>query len=877
MPPVLALLLIAGLLLAVPVAFMTRATLNDLSARLAAADDVGSRVERVDDRIRLAAAMAGEASATSAVLVGDVLPPSIRDLIGAEFDTSLAAARSTVDDATDQLGADELWREIAATRRAIDAGEVDHNDAVVALLDIVETIGTDMQVDLIGLAEAAGRTTGGDDLARSVEVARAASQLSVRASDVTARWGGIISPTDPPTIEEVERFVGSVAEWRSSTRSLEISLVAGSDLAAEWARLRDSESSRTVELVYDDTIASLATDPTRIGAEASTDDVELTPELLEALQEVSVVVSSLEAVALGSYELAEHAAGEIAAANAQLQDDARSERSAAIVLLVVFVSLAVGAAAGLGALLVRPLRRLSAAASGLSHGNLAIRARESGPAELRTTAAALNEALEALERAEAKAVALADHRPFDDEGDEPSGPLTASLDSAVARLADVMAEREELRVRLEHDAGHDGLTGLLGRNAVIERLDDLLQESTSCALLYLDLDGFKSVNDEFGHHVGDELLVATAERLRQCLDPSDLAGRLGGDEIIVILDSVADPADALHRAETMRVTLSEPLVVGGVTLDPAVSIGVAIPGDRRLDADQLIGEADLALYHAKQRGRARVELCDDRLRSASIRLLELDRLIDAAVANDEFELHYQPIFDASGGRLKSLEALVRWRHDGELIAPDRFIAHAERSHRIVAIDTWVLGAAVAQAAAWSDHPRLGSVPISVNLSGRTISNPAIAGNVREALARSGVAADRLVVEVTESSVIDDVDAVVDQLADLRNLGVRIALDDFGTGYMSLATLRRFDIDVLKIDRSFIARLDDPTDRSLVELMVRTGHLLEVDVIAEGIETDAQRELLTSLGVDGLQGFLLGRPADPSAIASVHRAVSIPRG
>lgn len=872
LPSVVVLQLVAGSILCVPFVLMTRTTVDDASARLNAATEVEARVARVSDRIGLAAALASESTATSASIVLSALPEPIAAMITTDVEESLVQTRNAVDDLIDRPDNGSYGDDVDAIRADVDAGRLEHNDAIGALLDVGAALDLDMHAELQQLSQAIGRMSGGDQIAGNLDAARWSVELSVLVSDATARWGGLLSPTDPPTAAEAEGFIGTVARWRDAQNVLDVTLSGESELAQTWRSLHDSESHQSVENAFTDAVASFAETPPPIAeAVGDTDDrIELTPELIADLQVVDEMVSALEDVVTASYSLAEDAIAEVTEENAALQADASSQRTRATMLFVASIALVLVVAGALVALVVRPLRQLASVASGLSRGVLEDRAPVAGPSELRTTASALNQTLDALERAELRTNALADERPLTDLVDNPaSGPLASSIDAAVVRLSDLMAEREALRERLEHAAGHDRLTGLANRDTVIAQLEQILDErkadQLTCALLYLDLDEFKSINDEFGHHVGDQLLRITADRLRDCLGQLDIGGRIGGDEIVVVASTVVDADDALGRAERIRLALSEPFMVDGASLQPSVSVGVSIADRADIGADRLIIEADLALYRAKELGRGRVELCDDDLRQASLELADLGHGINRAIVDDELELHYQPIADPRSGRLLAIEALVRWHRDGVIVEPDDFIPHAERSHQIVAIDRWVLRTAAQQAAAWDDEPELGDVPIAINLSGRSLSNPELVREVGEILQATGVAPTRLMVEVNDNSIVDDVDSMVDQIIGLRAAGVRIALNNFGTGSMSLDTLRRFDIDVIKINQSFVSQLHEATDRSLVQLMIQTGHLLDAEVVAIGVETTAQQDLLLELGIDAIQGFLSAMPSSPDQL------------
>jgi predicted signal transduction protein with EAL and GGDEF domain len=363
------------------------------------------------------------------------------------------------------------------------------------------------------------------------------------------------------------------------------------------------------------------------------------------------------------------------------------------------------------------------------------------------------------------------------------------------------------------------------------------------------------------------VLRTIAERIRATTRESDLIGRLGGDEFVVVADPVSDVDEAVALAHRIRAAISEPVPTATTSVTPGASIGIAMGGCEDLTPDEILRDADLAVYRAKEQGSG-VEVCDVELRDELAHRYSVEEQLAEAIEHDDLVLHFQAVVDSRDGVPVGVEALVRWpRHDGTVVPPDQFIPIAERSDLIIDVDRWVVERAVLQLAEWTAHPVLGSLSMSVNISARHVSTRGFAGEVMDTLHRHGVEPHRLVVEVTESALLADLEHVVTELEHLRRRGVRIAIDDFGTGYTSLALLLQLPIDVLKLDRSLIERLEDPKDRSIVQLIVDTGHLLGVTITAEGIETAAQASELAELGSDHLQGFLFARPVPAPELAT----------
>jgi diguanylate cyclase (GGDEF)-like protein len=438
---------------------------------------------------------------------------------------------------------------------------------------------------------------------------------------------------------------------------------------------------------------------------------------------------------------------------------------------------------------------------------------------------------------------------------------------ATADALNEMSDRLQTTVEeLEHQAFHDSLTGLPNR-ALLERyLVSVLADPKNwrVGVVMLDLDGFKAINDGLGHPAGDEVLIAVSERLRRSLRPNDMIGRLGGDKFaVVVTDMSSDDIDEISAL--VAAPFQQPIVAAGLSLLIGSSAGAALaqPGDTPAD---LFRHAEIALYSANDSGEARLHLFEPRmLDEVEHRLTTQTELRAAVEATDQILVHYQPIVRTRTGRIVGVEALVRWNHPTRgLLAPESFIALAEDTGLIVPVGQIVLEMACAQVAAWHDVPELAGLSVSVNVSSRQLRTAEIIGQVRAALANSGLPPASLVLEVTESIAADS--NAVTMLHELRNLGIRIALDDFGTGYSSLAYLEKLPIDVLKIDKTFVDDIHTQASRaSLAMAIIRLGRAFGLQTVAEGVEKPEQLVLLTELGCDLTQGYLIARPGPPETI------------
>jgi diguanylate cyclase len=445
-----------------------------------------------------------------------------------------------------------------------------------------------------------------------------------------------------------------------------------------------------------------------------------------------------------------------------------------------------------------------------------------------------------------------------------------------SQLRDTVAELRSREVELNYRAFHDSLTGLANRALFADRVSHALtrsRRSEPVILLLADLDDFKIVNDTLGHHAGDVLLVAVAERLRTIVRPEDTAARLGGDEFAILLDGCTDLDGASEVAARIADSLVQPFHVGGVDTTIGASVGIAVAAERSSGED-LLRDADIAMYAAKAEGKGGHAVYAAEMAALTIDRLQLQKDLGDALANGQLTLKYQPVIDLDTGRICGVEALLRWIHPARgSIEPDVFIPLAEASGEIMPIGRWVLQQACSQASRWNKHwpAYLPELRLAVNLSGRQLSDPQLISTVRAALADAELPAEQLTLEITESALVDDQTAL-EPLQALHSIGLHLAIDDFGTGHSSLSRLGRYPIDVLKVDRSFISALTpEPGPQDvLLATILRLGDGLGIDVIAEGVESESELAALRTLGYKRAQGYLFARPADPDIIDELIR-------
>ena len=449
------------------------------------------------------------------------------------------------------------------------------------------------------------------------------------------------------------------------------------------------------------------------------------------------------------------------------------------------------------------------------------------------------------------------------------------LQAAVVSLRDNSARRA-LEDQLSRQAFTDSLTGMPNRALFRRRLEEAVAErgSAPVTVLLLDLDDFKLVNDDLGHSVGDELLTAIAERLRAQVRPGDTLARLGGDEFAVLLRDLA-AEDTAGLAERLLDAARRPIRLASRDVTCSLSIGIATAAggaaDDGISAEQLLGNADLAMYAAKRDGRNGYAIFDPTMTLSVLEEAQQRADLEQALEHDEFRVLYQPVVDMATQRLTAVEALVRWEHprDG-LIGPYQFIANAEANGLIVPFGRWVLRQACLQLARWrAETPAAAGLKMNVNLSARQFQYAGLVDDVASALAAAGLDPGSLTLEITESMLMTDIEAAKETLRALRRLGVRLAIDDFGTGYSSLSYLKQLPVDIIKIDKTFVDDVHlDEDDVALVDAVAGLGQALKMQTVAEGIETDAQWATLRRLGIDHGQGYLFGRPAGAQQIAGL---------
>jgi diguanylate cyclase (GGDEF)-like protein len=458
-------------------------------------------------------------------------------------------------------------------------------------------------------------------------------------------------------------------------------------------------------------------------------------------------------------------------------------------------------------------------------------------------------------------------------------PGDAEALAAVAQLAALALERLNATERLDHRSLHDSLTGLPNRRLLQDRLAGSLRRATRSgtltAVILCDLDRFKDVNDRFGHVVGDALLCEISRRLDAWARAVDTVCRFGGDEFVVVCESIADEESVVALAARLQRTLDEPVVVEDLRLRVTASIGIALAGPHD-NPERVMRDADTAMYHGKGAGGGRIELFNDALRAQLVRRLDLQHGLAGAAERGEILVHYQPIVDLRSGAVCRFEALARWQRNGELVGPSEWVSLAEQTGDIVAIGEAVLSQAVEQLATWTARrPNPGTpLAIAVNLSPRQLSSPSLLRTL-ERLPIGDLRPGVLCLEVTESAVVRDLDRAAATLRFARGLGIRVALDDFGTGYSSLNMLTRLPIDILKLDRSFMRDIEDASGRSLIAAILNLGASQGIEVVAEGVETPDQLSRLRELGCGFLQGYLLGRPSSPQSIDALDLSIADP--
>lgn len=417
-----------------------------------------------------------------------------------------------------------------------------------------------------------------------------------------------------------------------------------------------------------------------------------------------------------------------------------------------------------------------------------------------------------------------------------------------------------------HRAYYDSLTGLPNRALFLDLLSQAINRFKSDhmprAVIFMDLDQFKVINDSLGHRAGDELLIIAARRLQTCLRPGDTAARLGGDEFIVLLDGVGDVEDAVQVGQRITKALGSPITLAGRQMVVSTSMGIALCEDANCEPDALLRNSDAAMYHAKTEGKARCKVFSEDMHAQAMRRLELENELRLAIEREELKLYYQPKVLLSTGNIVGMEALVRWDHPTlGLTSPKEFIPLAEEVGLIDSLGRWVIREACAEACRWQElYPAAPPLVTSVNLSMGQFQGSDLVPEIAEILRQTGLAPSCLELEITERVVMEDVEYAVDVLEHVKKLGIKVTLDDFGTGYSSLEALRRFPLDALKIDKAFVDGVSrSQQDTAVVQLVIDLAHVLGIQVIAEGVETVEQLTQLRNMGCDQAQGYYFWKP------------------
>ncbi|MBV8194565.1 MAG: EAL domain-containing protein, partial [Candidatus Dormibacteraeota bacterium] len=450
-----------------------------------------------------------------------------------------------------------------------------------------------------------------------------------------------------------------------------------------------------------------------------------------------------------------------------------------------------------------------------------------------------------------------------------------------AAQASVAVQNSRLGDRLEHQAFHDPLTGLANRALFIDRLQHALKRRDdhrdTMAVIFLDLDDFKMVNDTLGHAAGDELLCEVSNRLKTVLRPSDTAARFGGDEFALLLEEAAEPYAVIGIAERIAAALKPHFRIAGREVAVHASVGVAYTSAHDVEAEELLRHADVAMYRAKKNGKGGFEVFEPGMQEVVNRRLEVKTDLEHALAAGELVLHYQPVVDLATGRATGVEALVRWNHPRwGRVMPNEFISIAEETGLIDDLGVFVLREACRQCQRWQTaFPDHDGFSVSVNVSPRQLRDEHFVADVWRVLSQTGLHPSRLVLEITESYMVDDPQHATERLHELKKLGVRLSIDDFGTGYSSLAVLQELPIDILKIDKAFVDHVvDDPRRAAFAQAIVRMGKTLGLGLIAEGVESGEQAERLRALGCGLAQGYHFSQPVEPSMITRMlHRDAS----
>ncbi|MGE0878228.1 MAG: putative bifunctional diguanylate cyclase/phosphodiesterase [Acidimicrobiia bacterium] len=838
-----------------------RTTVNESAEVTASADELASwqsvRIGAFDERV-----------VTSTVLRSNAAGYSVEAsklLLGFDLAKRRDEGRRSLDQALAALPDQHLidTTELAGIRARADAGAITDSE-FTAYFERIDRSVNGKAAEITGRLSDCVKVMGSNDEIQNALTGVVQSSESVRyaATAFDDYSLAILSLTD--SVVARARLGSAMTRFEMTQRS--IGEVAIGDLKAAFEKVQTSDSLAVLDASWTEVLTTIASGgtPSPLGL----------PKVAQSM--------------MGTYSLlgeqSRAAQSSLRAAAATVSQEATDSYRFWIYVVGITTFVTLAAAMFVGRRIVHPLRRLSSVARQVVDGDLDVEAlMGQGPAEVSMAMGAFNDLVGNLRLIEDQALALAS---TDFEADalrqSVPGRLGDSLRESVQTLSASVREREHLQVELSHQAAHDGLTGLLNRTALVESLDAALarcrRHGSLLAVYFVDLDHFKRANDTYGHQVGDLVLRTAAERMTEIVRKGDVVARLGGDEFAIVSESAVGPAEAVQLGHRLIQAMTEPFVFDQTRVSIGASVGVAFSFDAVEGPLDLLAKADIAVYQSKQKGRGRVELFDGQLQQQMIEAGEIEAALREALEREELELHYQPVWNNDGRRLWGAEALIRWDRPGlGMQSPSIFIPIAESSPLIIAIDRWVMRKAMKACARWHRELDAHDLSVSVNVSGRHLLTPEFVDDVAAALAESGVEPSWITLEVTETVLLTDLNFVAVQLAKVRDLGVRVSIDDFGTGYTSLAHLRFLPVDTIKIDRSFIAAMEEARDRSLVQMVVDLGRALDVTIVAEGVETPEQLAALRRLGCDKVQGYLLGRPMTEAAFgdqirAEVHGAV-----
>ncbi len=813
--------------------------------------------------IELGAALSDERTwsiATLGVEQFGVDPVVAKDILGIDIVQEYEDARKATD---------SYLEGFEALRRDVDAIRTDRrtNLQIAAgyqsITSRVEQLGLEAARDLE--AEVVSREA--EDLLRELAVAETAAkaQVAVNGQFVSSIAARFVESTGQPEVE-LRSLVGYREAYDDATVQLD-GLAQSDVVRRELVLVTHSEAQRKlladVDVQIDRALRS-GLDP---------DEGELFSAATANLDELHEFLISAEEANAQWIALIEIAGEQLVASADDLAADAASDaaRTRALLLLTGLVTLA--ATVVVAVLLSRSVRRLAQSAQALRDGGMPA-SKPAGPREVKLAGQALGEAASNFELVRSQAGALAegnlDHPDLEQTA---PGQLGSTLKQVVDTLAVSIHAQRRAQETADWQAWHDGLTGLPNRSAAVRQLTSLLVEQRvfDLALMIVDLDGFKDINDGHGHPAGDEVLVSIAERLRSGSHAEQQVFRLGGDEFVVVATGVTTTAQVRQVARNILRRLARPIVLdNGTPVTVRASVGVAL-AEPDLTGSEMLKRADIAVYEAKSSGRNRVVVCTTELLDANERVIRTASELADAIEQNHLRLEYQPVVDGNG-LIIGLEALVRWEHEVHgTIAPASFIGVAERSDLVVELDRWVLRAVAAQLETWSspDEP-LGDIPVAVNLSTRHLNAPTLVDDVVGPLTEASVDPARLTIEVTETALLEGADQARRNLTRLRAEGVKIAIDDFGTGYSAITQLRMFPVDCIKIDRTFTAHVTDTSsyDRALMRMIIDLGHVIGATIITEGIESEEQAREVMAMGSDAMQGWYFSPSVRPEHVGAL---------